>query len=93
VIHEMSGNFELTSSCDFDRLRNMFGPLEQEIIVTSPRTWRDRLFSRPWRPWHNVRAYRMTGIANEVGTDADDPALWCPGIKITGAVLKYTVRE
>ena len=30
-------------------------------VFQKPRSWLERLFSWPWRPWHNVRVWISTG--------------------------------
>lgn len=34
-----------------------------EYTITQPRSWRERLFSLPWRPHHNVQVTRLYGTA------------------------------
>jgi hypothetical protein len=33
--------------------------------LTYTRTWRERLLSWPWRPWHNVATYEVDGVTME----------------------------
>lgn len=36
-------------------------PLPGNPVFRKPRSWIDRLFTRPWRPWCNVRVWIATG--------------------------------
>ena len=36
-------------------------PFPGQPVFQKPRSWWERLFSRPWRPWHNVRVWIATG--------------------------------
>lgn len=62
------------------------------LFFVKRRSWGNRLFSRPWRPWHNVRTWTATGLINffEIQDD-DEGALF--KVCGQGELLKGTARH
>jgi hypothetical protein len=56
-----------------DALRRLCSlPLPGQPVAIKPRSWGARLFSWPWKPHHNVRAWISTGEIDFFEKDADD---------------------
>ncbi len=47
-------------------------PLAGQPVAIKPRSWFERLFSWPWRPWHNSKVWTGTGEVDAFDIKADD---------------------
>ena len=47
-------------------------PLPGVPIAVKPRPWLVRLFSWPWKPWHNARIWTATGEISFFRKEGDD---------------------
>ena len=53
-----------------DRLMGL--PPPGQPIAIKPRSWVERLFSRPWRPHHNSKVWTATGEITGFDIESDD---------------------
>jgi len=57
---EWSGSFDFNADFNdagLEKLWHKFGPGDSDIALRFRRPWKERLFSRPWRPWFNAQEY------------------------------------
>lgn len=52
-----------------ERVVAMIGPTATGIRIIFWRTWRQRLFSWPWRPWRNAMMYEGQVVVTSIDGD------------------------
>lgn len=51
------------------KLLDAIGPQHVDMVITVQRTWKDRLFSLPWRPWYPWVSYSLEGNVTDIDGD------------------------
>lgn len=67
-------------SSDFELIRRVLKVIPEPVLsVELPRSWRERLFTRPWRPWLNGVVYQGQTIVTNWHSDDDSRGITLAG--------------